>query len=52
MDYHIAEQNGEKIASFEYEPDRDVCIRALRELYTDVGEDYFNAVDEEEEEEE
>lgn len=35
MGYHILNGSGNKIASFTYECDRDICIDALREYFED-----------------
>lgn len=41
MQYHIKIENGNIIASFINECDRDTCIDALREEHFDCGDDYF-----------
>jgi len=35
MEYHIKNQAGDTIASFEHEYDRDVCFDALEDCYGD-----------------
>lgn len=35
MEYHIKNQAGDIIASFEHEPDRDVCFNAFEDFYGD-----------------
>lgn len=48
MKYHINIENGDTIASFEYECDRDSCIDTFRHVYDEFGLDYFSAVDDKE----
>ena len=47
MNYHIKLEDGSTLASFENEYDRDTFLDVLKEEHSDVGDDYFNAVNEE-----
>lgn len=35
MEWHILNESGDRIASFEHEPDRDVCLGAFEDYYFD-----------------
>lgn len=43
MEYHINNENGQRIASFKHESDRDYCLETLQDVYDDCE---FFAVDE------
>lgn len=44
MKYHIVDAENHTIASFVYETDRDLCLDAVEEFYSDC---YFSKADDE-----
>lgn len=44
---HGIKSDGDIVAKFEHDSDRDICIKALRKVYTDCEFETVNNVDEE-----